>query len=40
MWPFHPNKTVNKKKAEDVRNKVSKIDETPNAADVDERIFN
>ena len=40
MWPFHPNKTANKKKAEDVRNKVSKIDKNPNAADVDERIFN
>ena len=28
------------KKAENVRNKVSKIDKNPNAADVDERIFN
>ena len=40
MLPFHPNKTVNKEKAEDVRNKVSRIDKNPNAADVDERIFN
>ena len=28
------------KKAENVRNKVSKIDKNPNAADVDERIKN